>query len=64
MEVDSGCVDREGDVSQSEFLLAAEPNEDCGVTMDVSFVDVHLLQGIEEDDIGGRAIVNKYPLDR
>ena len=31
--------------------------------MDVSFIDVHLLQNIEKDDIGGRAIVNEYSLD-
>ena len=63
MEVDSNRVDRESDIPQSEFLLTHEPDEDCGATMDVSFINVHLLRSIEKDDIGGGAIVNGYSLD-
>ena len=63
MEVDSGCVDWEDDVPQCEFLFAVEPDKDYGLTMDVGLIYVHLLQSVEEDDVGGRAIVNKYSLD-
>ena len=31
--------------------------------MDVRFIYVHLFQCIEEDDIGGRVVVNEYSLD-
>ena len=31
--------------------------------MDVGFINVYLIQSIEKDDIGGRAIVNEYSLD-
>ena len=62
MEVDSGCVDREGDVTQCELLLAAKSDEDCRAIVDVSFIDVHLLQGTEEDDIGGGAVVDSILL--
>ena len=63
MKVDSSSIDREGDVSQSKFLLAVEPDEDRGVTMDVGLIYIHFLQRIEEDDIGGRAVINEYSLD-
>ena len=56
MEVDSGYIDQEGDVPQCELLLAAESDEDCRATVDVSFIDVHLLQGTEKDGIGGGAV--------
>jgi len=58
VEVDSSCVDWEGDVPQCKRLLTAESDEDCKVMMDVSFINVHLLQGTEEDDIGGGVIVD------
>ena len=60
MEIDFSHVDREGDVPQCEFLFTVEPNEDCEATMDVRLIYVHLLQSIEKDDIGGRAVVNEY----
>jgi len=63
VEVDSSRVHREDNVPQSEFFLAAELDEDCGMTMDVSFVYVQLLQSIEKDDIGWKVVVNEYPLD-
>ena len=63
MELNSSCVDQECDVPQCEFLFATELNEDCGATMDVGLIYVHLLQSIEEDGIGGGAVVNKYSLD-
>ena len=63
VEVYSSCIDREGDVPLCEFLLAAKSDEDCGATMDVSFIYVHLLQSIEKDDIGGRVVVSEYSLD-
>ena len=63
MEVDSSRVDWEGDIPPCEFLFATEPNEDFGATMDVRFTYVHLLQSIKEDDVGGIAVVNKYPID-
>ena len=43
MEVDSGCVDWEGDVPQCELMFAAESDQDYGAMVDVSFIDVHLL---------------------
>ena len=63
MEVDSSHVDREDDVPQCEFLFTAEPDEDCGSTMNVGLIYVHLLQSIEEDDVCGRAIVSEYFID-
>ena len=43
--------------------FCSEPDEDCGATMDVGFINVHLIQSIEKDDIGGRVVVNEYSLD-
>ena len=63
VEVDSSCLDQEGDVSQCEFLFAIEPHEDCRATMDVRLIYVHLSQSIKEDDICGGAIVNKNPFN-
>ena len=57
MEVDSSHVDREDDVPQCEFLFTAESDEDCGVTMDMGLIYVHLLPSIKQDDVGGRAVV-------
>ena len=39
MEVDFGCVYWKGIVPQCEFLLAVELDEECGVTVDVSFIE-------------------------
>ena len=64
MEIDSGCVDWESDVPQCELLFAAESDQDCGATVDVSLVDVYLFQGAEEDDIGGRTVVDQYSFDQ
>ena len=44
-------------------MLSVEPNEDHGTTVNVKLFYVHLSQGIEEDDIGGWAIINEYPFD-
>ena len=63
MEVDSSHVDREGDVPQCKFLFAAELDENCGATMDVGLIYVHFLQSVEENDVGIKAVVNKYYLD-
>ena len=43
VEVDSNRIDQEGDVPQHKLLFTAEPNEDCGATMDVRLIYVHLL---------------------
>ena len=63
MEVESSRVVWEGDVAQCELLLAAKPDEDCGAMMNMRFIYIHLLQSIEEDNVGGRAVVNEYSLD-
>ena len=44
-------------------MLANKSNEDRRTTMDVGLFDVHFFQGIEEKDVGGRAIVYKNLLD-
>ena len=52
-EVDSGGVNWYGDISQCEFLLPTESDEDRRVVMKVRLFYVHLPQGTEENDIGG-----------
>ena len=44
-------------------MFAAEPNEDCGATVDVRFIYVYLPQSIKENDVCGETIVNKNPLN-